>query len=111
MWNSVGRDTSYVIGAVCCSIEPGCDVGARAPVAVSGFVEVMKHKDKTMKTRTHLSVVLLTTALAVLPAIGFEYDEAVQGDIDNHENNGSLPVFHLDVGTNVIHGTATVGVS
>jgi hypothetical protein len=62
-----------------------------------------------MKTKTYLSVIVATIALAVIPAIGFEYDEAVQGDIDNHGNNGTLPLFHLNIGTNVISGTMTLG--
>jgi hypothetical protein len=58
-----------------------------------------------MKTRTQLLVLVTGAALFTLSAVGFDYNEAVQGDIDNHGNNGSLPLFNLDVGVNVIRGT------
>jgi hypothetical protein len=63
-----------------------------------------------MKAKIYLPIVIATTALAILPVIGFEYDEATQGDIAAHGLNGSIPIFHLDVGTNVIRGSTHVGI-
>jgi hypothetical protein len=66
-------------------------------------------KIENMKTKINMPAILVAATLFALPAICFEYNEATQGDIDNHGNRGSAPLFNLSLGENVIRGTMHVG--
>jgi len=59
-----------------------------------------------MKTPINLFVVVTSISLGAIPALGFTYNEAIQGDIPNQ---GAPPLFNFDLGDNVIRGSTHFG--